>query len=164
MVLRATDQRAGSLDIHTDLRSVKVTDLRATPFAALHVWDAAGHLQIRLPCTAFTDDLKPRVAVAFSRDPEIGSGDGLRQMQQFHVATKIQQHPDLCGLGSLDHLKDQPAVCRMAAQNLEGANVACNLCPRPVTHFSAAPLCPAEQIQQGRAFRRQDAGGEGSRD
>jgi pyridoxamine 5'-phosphate oxidase len=48
VVLRAADKAAGTLDIHTDLRSAKVADLRATPFAALHVWDAAAHLQLRL--------------------------------------------------------------------------------------------------------------------
>ena len=48
VVLRAADKPAGTLDIHTDLRSAKVGDLRVTPFAALHVWDAAAHLQLRL--------------------------------------------------------------------------------------------------------------------
>lgn len=48
VVLRAADKRLGTLDIHTDLRSAKVGDLRATPFAALHVWDSSAHLQMRL--------------------------------------------------------------------------------------------------------------------
>lgn len=48
VVLRAADKAAGTLDIHTDLRSAKVRDLRVTPFAALHVWDASAHLQLRL--------------------------------------------------------------------------------------------------------------------
>jgi pyridoxine/pyridoxamine 5'-phosphate oxidase len=48
VVLRAADKSAGTLDIHTDLRSAKVGDLRATPFAALHVWDTSAHLQLRL--------------------------------------------------------------------------------------------------------------------
>ena len=48
VVLRAADKAAGTLDIHTDLRSAKVRDLCATPFAALHVWDASAHLQLRL--------------------------------------------------------------------------------------------------------------------
>ena len=48
VVLRAADKLAGTLDIHTDLRSSKVQDLRRTPFAALHVWDASAHLQLRL--------------------------------------------------------------------------------------------------------------------
>ncbi len=48
VVLRAADKSAGTLDIHTDLRSAKVRDLRVTPFAALHVWDTSAHLQLRL--------------------------------------------------------------------------------------------------------------------
>jgi pyridoxamine 5'-phosphate oxidase len=48
VVLRATDVAAHTLDIHTDLRSAKIDDLIATPFAALHIWDASAHLQVRL--------------------------------------------------------------------------------------------------------------------
>ena len=48
VVLRSADKAAGTLDIHTDLRSAKVGDVRVTPFAALHVWDASAHLQLRL--------------------------------------------------------------------------------------------------------------------
>ena len=52
VVLRAVDKGTGMLDIHTDLHSAKVAELRSTPFAALHVWDAAARLQIRLEATA----------------------------------------------------------------------------------------------------------------
>jgi pyridoxamine 5'-phosphate oxidase len=48
VVLRAADKLAGTLDIHTDLQSAKVQELRATPFAALHVWDTSAHMQVRL--------------------------------------------------------------------------------------------------------------------
>ena len=48
VVLRDADKSAGTLDIHTDLRSAKVGHLRVTPFAALHVWDTSAHLQLRL--------------------------------------------------------------------------------------------------------------------
>ena len=48
IVLRAADKSASTLDIHTDLRSANVGDLRVTSFAALHVWDASAHLQLRL--------------------------------------------------------------------------------------------------------------------
>jgi len=51
VVLRAVDKGMGILDIHTDLRSSKMADLRAAPFAALNVWDAATHLQMRLKAT-----------------------------------------------------------------------------------------------------------------
>jgi pyridoxamine 5'-phosphate oxidase len=48
VVLRAVDLTAQTLDIHTDLRSGKIADVAATPFAALHIWDAGAHLQVRL--------------------------------------------------------------------------------------------------------------------
>lgn len=48
VVLRAADKATATLDIHTDLRSAKVEHLRNTPYAALHVWDATAHLQLRL--------------------------------------------------------------------------------------------------------------------
>ncbi len=48
VVLRAADKATGTLDIHTDLRSSKIADLRATPFAELHVWDTSAHLQLRI--------------------------------------------------------------------------------------------------------------------
>jgi pyridoxine/pyridoxamine 5'-phosphate oxidase len=51
VVLRAADKITGTLDIHTDLYASKVVDLRAAPFAALHVWDAGAHLQMRLEAT-----------------------------------------------------------------------------------------------------------------
>lgn len=51
VVLRAADKALGTLDIHTDLRSTKVSELRQTPHAALHVWDEAARLQLRLEAT-----------------------------------------------------------------------------------------------------------------
>lgn len=48
VVLRAADAGAATLDIHTDLRSAKVAELRANPLAALHIWDASAHLQTRI--------------------------------------------------------------------------------------------------------------------
>jgi pyridoxamine 5'-phosphate oxidase len=48
VVLRAADPVAGTLDIHTDLRSAKVAALRQHPVAALHIWDASAHLQTRI--------------------------------------------------------------------------------------------------------------------
>lgn len=48
VVLRAADEPGATLDIHTDLYSGKVADLRAVPRAALHVWDPSPHLQLRI--------------------------------------------------------------------------------------------------------------------
>lgn len=48
VVLRAVDDVAATLDIHTDLRSGKVTALHARPLAEVLVWDPRAHLQARL--------------------------------------------------------------------------------------------------------------------
>ena len=48
VVLRAADRQAAVLEIHTDLRSHKVAELRSNSRAALHVWDASVNLQMRL--------------------------------------------------------------------------------------------------------------------
>lgn len=73
VVLRAADKVMGTVDIYTDLRSAKVADLRATPFAALHVWDASAHLQLRLEAqvTLLTG---PDVAAIWDRVPETSRG------------------------------------------------------------------------------------------
>lgn len=69
VVLRAADPVAGTLDIHTDLRSAKVAELRADPRAALHVWDGSAHLQTRIEALAqiLSGDA---VAVIWDRVPE----------------------------------------------------------------------------------------------
>ncbi len=48
VVLRAADRSRCRLEIHTNLFSAKVDELRHTPVAALHVWDSGSSLQIRL--------------------------------------------------------------------------------------------------------------------
>lgn len=48
VVLRAADQTAAILEVHTDLHSAKVAALHVNPRAALHVWEASAHLQIRI--------------------------------------------------------------------------------------------------------------------
>ncbi|ATX64643.1 pyridoxamine 5'-phosphate oxidase family protein [Roseinatronobacter bogoriensis] len=52
VVLRAADSMSATVDIHTDINSTKVTELRANPLAALHVWDGTAHLQLRLEVRA----------------------------------------------------------------------------------------------------------------
>ncbi len=52
VVLRRADRATATLEVHTDLCSRKVAALGADPRAALHVWDATAHLQIRLTATA----------------------------------------------------------------------------------------------------------------
>ncbi len=48
VVLRGVERARATLKVYTDLQSAKVAELRASPFAALHVWDSGAHLQIRL--------------------------------------------------------------------------------------------------------------------
>jgi pyridoxamine 5'-phosphate oxidase len=55
VVLRAADPEAGTLTLYTDRHSAKVAELRANPLAALHVWDAAAHLQIRIEAEVTID-------------------------------------------------------------------------------------------------------------
>jgi hypothetical protein len=66
VVLRGADPAARTLEIHTDLNSAKVAELRATPFAALHVWDAPAHLQTRIE-TEVTIMTGPAVARTWAR-------------------------------------------------------------------------------------------------
>lgn len=48
VVLRGSDTEAATVAVHTDLHSDKISSLQANPKAALHIWDAAQALQIRL--------------------------------------------------------------------------------------------------------------------
>lgn len=48
VVLRQADSDNAVLVVHTALGSGKITSLRASPRAALHIWDPAQDLQIRL--------------------------------------------------------------------------------------------------------------------
>lgn len=52
VVLRGFDPAARQLRIHTDLRSGKAAELRANPAVALHGYDPAAQVQLRLSGTA----------------------------------------------------------------------------------------------------------------
>ena len=52
VVLRGVDAEARLLKVHTDVRSGKITELRADPACALLIWDAKANLQIRLRALA----------------------------------------------------------------------------------------------------------------
>lgn len=51
VVLRAARPSLAQVEVHTDLHSDKIASLRATPRAALHVWEPKRDLQIRLQTT-----------------------------------------------------------------------------------------------------------------
>jgi hypothetical protein len=48
VVLRGFDNAARCLEMHTDTRSAKVAAFEQRPAAALHVWDAARRVQVRV--------------------------------------------------------------------------------------------------------------------
>lgn len=48
VVLRAFDPASRVLRVHSDLRAAKVQEVRARPAVALHVWDEADAVQIRV--------------------------------------------------------------------------------------------------------------------
>ncbi|SER56594.1 Pyridoxamine 5'-phosphate oxidase [Tranquillimonas rosea] len=52
VIVRAADREAARLDVHTDLSSSKVAELRGTPRAALLSWDPETALQVRLSAHA----------------------------------------------------------------------------------------------------------------
>ncbi|MGG5808115.1 pyridoxamine 5'-phosphate oxidase family protein [Falsiroseomonas sp. CW058] len=69
LVLRGFDAAARTLRLHTDLRSGKAAELAADPRCALHLYDAAGGVQIRLAgrATLHRDDAVADAAWAGSR-------------------------------------------------------------------------------------------------
>lgn len=69
VVLRGADAAAGTLSLYTDRHSAKVAELRANPLAALHVWDAAAHLQIRIEAEVAIET-GPGVADVWASVPE----------------------------------------------------------------------------------------------
>ena len=69
VVLRAADQHNATLDVHTDIHSAKIAELRANPFAALHVWDSSAHLQMRIEVEV-TILTGPEVADIWARVPD----------------------------------------------------------------------------------------------
>ncbi|SEP63345.1 Pyridoxamine 5'-phosphate oxidase [Loktanella sp. DSM 29012] len=58
VVLRTAQRDTATVEVYTDLHSDKITSLRTTPRAALHIWEDKQHLQIRLQCavTILTGD------------------------------------------------------------------------------------------------------------
>jgi pyridoxamine 5'-phosphate oxidase len=50
VVLRGADRAAGVVEVHTDLHSAKVAELRRDGRAAVVVWDGERRLQARLSC------------------------------------------------------------------------------------------------------------------
>ncbi|MEM1275682.1 MAG: pyridoxamine 5'-phosphate oxidase family protein [Pseudomonadota bacterium] len=50
IVLRGADREAGTLELHTDSASSKITEIRQNPGVTLLIWEQTAKLQIRLRC------------------------------------------------------------------------------------------------------------------
>ena len=96
VVLRAADSVSATVDIHTDINSTKVTELRANPKAALHVWDGTAHLQLRLEARA-TILTGADVAEIWAQVPEtsrIAYGSNPAPGQPVTDGLAFVKHPD----------------------------------------------------------------------
>ena len=69
VVLRAVDRDAATLDVHTDVETPKVAQLRADPRASLMFWDRAENLQVRLR-TRVTVIVGPEAEATWHAVPE----------------------------------------------------------------------------------------------
>lgn len=69
VVLRSADPTRARLEIFTNLHSSKISELAATPVAAVHVWDSGSRLQIRLQADV-TISHGPSVADRWAAVPE----------------------------------------------------------------------------------------------
>jgi len=129
VVLRAADAAAGTLDLHTDLRSAKVTELMRQPLAALHIWDSGAHLQTRI--TARVDILSgPAVADLWSRVPDASRqsyGTQPAPGQPISAALDYEKRPDAnsfavlrCHVQALDVLHLGPSHCRARFDRADG--------------------------------------------
>jgi pyridoxamine 5'-phosphate oxidase len=118
VVLRAADPAAGTLDIHTDLRSAKVAALRHAPRAALHVWDASAHLQARITAsvTLLSGD---EVAPIWAKVPDASRQSyGTAPAPGLPIAFDLDyaKHPDAASF----------AVLRCAVQTIDAVHLGSN--------------------------------------
>jgi hypothetical protein len=67
LVLRAAERESARLELHTDMASPKVAQMRSDPRVALHVWIPKDRLQIRIRAQAHVTQGDPEL---FSRLPE----------------------------------------------------------------------------------------------
>jgi hypothetical protein len=67
VILRAADRETGTLEIHTDTATGKISALRADPRASLVAWDAEAAFQMRMKVTV---SIVSGDATAWARVPE----------------------------------------------------------------------------------------------
>lgn len=83
VALRDADRRAGTCRVFTDRKSHKVAEIAAEPRVALHVWDPAAKVQLRLsgeartgtgaPLSALWRALPDAARAAYAHNPPPGS-------------------------------------------------------------------------------------------
>ena len=123
VVLRAVDREASMLEFHTDLKSMKVSEIEAEPSCSMHVWNPKSKLQMRLRATAeilkgeAVDHIWARVPEG-SRRAYGGSplpGTPLKQPEEFESGFE----------------RERFAVVRLSLQSNE------TLCLAPEQHYRA---------------------------
>ena len=119
VVLRTAEPDTAMVTVHTDLYSDKISSLRQTPRAALHVWDAKQNLQIRVqaevtiisggPTRALWDSIPDHAQQSYGVTPPPGAAldDALAYAKQpdpatFAVLECKVMHIDAVHLGN-DH-------------------------------------------------------------
>ncbi len=83
VVLRGADRAAATVEVHSDTQSAKVRALTANSHAALHVWSARHHMQLRLALRVeiLTGDtvadrwqkVPPAARISYGTDPAPGT-------------------------------------------------------------------------------------------
>lgn len=66
VVLRAVDTHRRTLRFHTDARSPKVAEIERNPGGALHAYDPAARIQLRMMCRATVHSAGPEVDLAWA--------------------------------------------------------------------------------------------------
>jgi pyridoxamine 5'-phosphate oxidase len=115
VVLRAANVTAASLDVHTDVRSAKVTSLRANPSAVLHVWNTSAHLQVRIEARAdiLTVD---SVSEIWARVPDLS--------RQSYGTLPAPGHPISDALAFVKHADPEAfAVLRFSVQAIDALHL-----------------------------------------
>ena len=72
VVLRQADQKSASLEVHTDLKSAKVKELKSNPNVGIHIWFPKLKLQIRIKAISEIETGKQlkKNGIKFQKDPE----------------------------------------------------------------------------------------------
>ena len=95
VVLRQADQKSASLEVHTDLKSAKVKELKSNPNVGIHIWFPKLKLQIRIKAISEIETgetVKEKNGIKFQKDPEflMEQSQSLGHLYQPHLFMKNQ--------------------------------------------------------------------------